>query len=123
MSSDRHETDQRAPATPERTAEATPEAPAASPFGLLSGDRGPATISAMQRTAGNQATMRALAASASPTPPADGEDTAKKPPTTTTGGDGDDDDEPKLKPSARLPGAEDPSFTGSPGGAADRPRG
>ena len=47
--------------------------PAASPFGMLSGDRGPATIAAMQRTAGNQATMRALAAKA-PSPPDDASD-------------------------------------------------
>jgi len=78
----------------------------------------------MQRTAGNQATMRALAAGASPTPPADGEE-PKKPPTAT---DGDDDDEPKLKPSSRAPGADDPSFTNStgapgPGAGPDRPRG
>ena len=72
MSSD-HDRPERAPATPERAPEVPAAAPAASPFGMLSGDRGPATIAAMQRTAGNQATMRALAAK-SPSPPDDASD-------------------------------------------------
>ena len=72
MSSD-HDRPERAPAEAEGAPEATPAAPAASPVGLLSGDRGPATIAAMQRTAGNQATMRALAAK-SPSPPDDASD-------------------------------------------------
>ncbi len=77
MSSDRDHPE-RAPAEAERAPQATPAAPAASPFGMLSGDRGPATIAAMQRTAGNQATMRALAAK-SPSPPDDASDDEPKP--------------------------------------------
>jgi hypothetical protein len=41
---------------------------------MLSGDRGPDTIRALQQTAGNQATIRALAANASPSDDSDEDD-------------------------------------------------
>ena len=78
----------------------------------------------MQRAAGNQATMRAIAAGASPTPPADGENPKGLP---SAPPDDENPDDPVLKPSARPPGTDDPSFTnatGAPGAPGpDRPRG
>ena len=76
----------------------------------------------MQRTAGNQATMRAIAASASPTPPTtDGDDHGDAPPSACDAGD-----EPKLtvpRRDRRAPtDPSSPNATG-PGSGPDRPRG
>jgi hypothetical protein len=107
VSPDRDRADERAPATPERAPEAEAAAPAgASPLGMLQGDRGPSSFLALQRTAGNQAAMRAIAAGASPTPPDGGDEPPLAP------GDGGDDDH----------SADPPNWPPKPGGP-DRPRG
>ena len=114
MSPDRDRNEERAPATTERAPEAEAAAPAASPLGMLSGDRGPSSFLALQRTAGNQAAMRAIAAGASPTPP-DGSD---DPPPAAPGDAGDDE----TVPTPIRNDADPPNWPPRPPGP-DRPRG